>query len=71
MQNDINELKNVDSKTPVILRVKKMGRKKELVVGFWVLFNREAFFYKSIDFSIVLLVGISYCNSESGQIKIG
>lgn len=50
----------------VILRVKKMGRKKELVVGFWVLFNREVFFYKSIDFSIVLLVGISYCNSESG-----
>lgn len=71
MQNDINELKNVDSKMFVILRVKKMGRKKELVVGFWVLFNREVFFYKCIDFSIVLLVGISYCNSESGQIKIG
>lgn len=71
MQNDINELKNVDSKMFVIFRVKKMGRKKELVVGFWVLFNREVFFYKSIDFSIVLLVGISYCNSESGQIKIG
>lgn len=34
MQNDINELKNVDSKMFVILRVKKNGKKERIGGGF-------------------------------------